>query len=109
MPNVTFIGLGNMGRPMSANLIKAGHAVTGFDLSQAARDALVAAGGRAASSIAEAVAGADAIVTMVPTGKHVRTVYEGPGGILATAPKGAILIDSSTIDVDSARAVGAAA
>lgn len=109
MPNVTFIGLGNMGRPMSANLIKAGHAVTGFDLSQAARDALVAAGGRAAGSIAEAVAGADAIITMVPTGKHVRAVYEGPGGILATAPKGAILIDSSTIDVESARAVGAAA
>ncbi|MFG1464731.1 3-hydroxyisobutyrate dehydrogenase [Xanthobacter sp. DSM 24535] len=109
MPNVTFIGLGNMGRPMSANLIKAGHTVTGFDLSPAARDALVAAGGRAAGSIAEAVAGADTIVTMVPTGRHVREVYEGPGGILASAPKQAILIDSSTIDVASARAVSKAA
>jgi 3-hydroxyisobutyrate dehydrogenase len=109
MSNVAFIGLGNMGLPMALNLVKAGHAVAGFDLSADALAKLQAAGGTVASSVAEAVANADTVVTMLPAGKHVEGVYTGDDGILSTAAAGAILIDSSTIDVDTARRVGAAA
>jgi 3-hydroxyisobutyrate dehydrogenase len=109
MSNVAFIGLGNMGLPMALNLVKAGHAVAGFDLSSDALAKLQAAGGTIASSVTEAVANADAVVTMLPAGKHVEGVYTGDDGILSAAASGAILIDSSTIDVDTARRVGAAA
>lgn len=109
MATIGFIGLGNMGGPMAANLAKAGHKVTGFDLLPANLERAVAAGVRAASDIAGAVAGAEIVVTMLPAGKHVRQVYTGPGGILASAARGTLLIDSSTIDVASARAVAAAA
>jgi 3-hydroxyisobutyrate dehydrogenase len=109
MSNVAFIGLGNMGLPMALNLVKAGHAVTGFDLSADALKKLREAGGTVANSVAEAVANVDAVITMLPAGNHVESVYTGDDGILSVASSGAILIDSSTIDVDTARRVGAAA
>jgi 3-hydroxyisobutyrate dehydrogenase len=109
MPSIGFIGLGNMGAPMAANLIKAGHQVTGFDIAPRAAEALAAKGGRAAASSSEASAAGELVITMLPAGPQVRQVYLGEGGVLAHARKGALLIDCSTIDVESARAVAAAA
>ena len=109
MTAIGFIGLGNMGAPMAANLIKAGHQVTGYDLVLEAVAALVEKGGRAAASAAEAIAAADIEITMLPAGPQVREVYLGNAGVLGRARRGALLIDCSTIDVDSARAVAAAA
>jgi len=109
MAKIGFIGLGNMGLPMAQNLIKAGHAVRGYDVAAAATDKLVAGGGSAANSAADACEGAEVVVTMLPAGEHVREVYLGPNGVLANVEEGALLIDSSTIDVASARAVAAAA
>ena len=105
MSTIAFIGLGNMGGPMAANLIKAGHRVIGTDLAPAAVERHVAAGGVAGASIAAAVAEADVVVTMLPSGREVKALYGGAQGIIASAKAGALLIDSSTIDVDSARAV----
>lgn len=107
MTRVAFIGLGNMGGGMAANQAKAGREVMAFDLSAAALDKAAAAGCAKAGSVAEAVKTADAIVTMLPAGPHVRQVYAEQ--ILPNAPKSAILVDSSTIDVESARAVAAQA
>ena len=107
MTRIAFIGLGNMGGGMAANQAKAGHEVTAFDLSAAALERAVGAGCRAAGSAAAAVAGADVVITMLPAGPHVRAVYQDE--ILPSAPKGALLIDCSTIDVDSARWVAARA
>lgn len=109
MTTIAFIGLGHMGTPMSGNLLQAGYEVVGFDLVQDALDKLVQAGGRVAPSIADAVRDADVVITMVPTGTHVRQVYEGDAGILAHARHDALLIDSSTIDVETSRAVHALA
>jgi 3-hydroxyisobutyrate dehydrogenase len=109
MTQIGFIGLGNMGFPMAQNLMKAGHAVTGFDISEAVREKFGAAGGVAAMSVDVACAGAEVIITMLPTGKEVREVYLGQGGVLASAPEGTLLIDCSTIDIESARAVAAVA
>jgi 3-hydroxyisobutyrate dehydrogenase len=109
MANIGFIGLGNMGGPMAANLIKAGHRVTGYDPVPAAVERFAAAGGMAAEKAAGVAAGAEAIVTMLPSGRQVREVYLGPGGLIAAAAPGTLLIDSSTIDVDTARAVAVAA
>ena len=109
MAQVAFIGLGNMGLPMAQNLIKAGHRVAGVDLSAAAKDKLKAAGGDIADNIATAVAQADVVVTMLPSGKEVRALYLGPAGIVDNAKQGALLIDSSTVDVESARAVAKSA
>jgi len=109
MSHIGFVGLGHMGYPMAQNLIKAGHAVTGFDIDSAAADRIAAAGGVVATSIDVVCDGAEVVITMLPSGKEVREVYLGPGGILASAATGTLLIDSSTIDVDSARAVAAAA
>ena len=109
MARIGFIGLGNMGGPMARNLLKAGHTVVGFDLVPAAVAAHAAAGGAVAASAAEAVTGADAAVTMLPVGRHVREVVLGKGGVLASAAPGTLLIDSSTIDVETARAVAAEA
>jgi 3-hydroxyisobutyrate dehydrogenase len=109
MARIGFIGLGNMGLPMAANLVKAGHQVTGFDVVAPLRDKLGAAGGTASESVAAACSGAEAVVTMLPAGAHVREVYTAPGGVLAAAAAGAILIDSSTIDVSTAREVAARA
>lgn len=105
MAKIGFIGLGNMGLPMARNLLKAGHEVTGFDLSEAALSALTEAGGKAATDPAGAVASAEIVVTALPAARHVKGVYCGQGGILDTAPKGAIFIDCSTIDTASAREV----
>ena len=109
MTTVAFIGLGNMGAPMARNLLKAGHAVRGFDVAPAAVAALVAQGATAAADVADAVRGAETVVTMLPAGRHVREVYTGAGGVIATAAKGALLIDCSTIDIPTAREVAAAA
>ena len=109
MAKVGFIGLGNMGLPMAQNLIKAGHQVAGADMSAAAVDKLKVAGGAVAADAAAAADGADVIVTMLPSGKEVREVYLGAGGLIARAKAGALLIDSSTIDVETARAVAKAA
>ncbi|WP_429911397.1 3-hydroxyisobutyrate dehydrogenase [Glycocaulis sp.] len=109
MAVIAFIGLGNMGSGMAVNLVKAGHEVRGFDLNQDAVAVFSGQGGKAAASVLEAVSGADAVVTMLPAGKHVRGIYEGEEGIIARVKPDAILMDCSTIDVDSARAVGEAA
>src|SRR5882672_7606633 len=110
MATIGFIGLGNMGAPMAANLVKAGHAVAGCDLNPAALQALTAAGGKAAASAAEAAKGADVVITMLPAGEDVREVWLHQGGLVeAMGNAKPLLIDCSTIDVDSARAVTAAA
>ena len=109
MARIGFIGLGNMGLPMAQNLIKAGHQVEGFDVYGAAVEKLRAAGGAGVESARMAVARADAVITMLPSGNEVREVYLGVGGALESANAGTLLIDSSTIDVDSARVVAAAA
>jgi len=94
---------------MALNLVKAGHAVAGYDVVKTSVGKLSGAGGAAATSIADACAGADAVITMLPAGEHVRAVYTDPGGVLASVAPGTLLIDSSTIDVTSARAVADAA
>jgi 3-hydroxyisobutyrate dehydrogenase len=109
MAQIGFIGLGNMGLPMAQNLIRAGHALRGYDVSAAALDKLSAADGIAVRSLDAACAGVEAVITMLPAGQQVREVYLGPGGVLASAAPGALLIDGSTIDVETARAVAAAA
>jgi 3-hydroxyisobutyrate dehydrogenase len=108
MTTIAFIGVGNMGGPMARNLLKAGHAVSAFDLSATVLEPVLKAGASKAATANDAVKDADVVVTMLPAGQHVRTVYLD-NGILAAAKKGALLIDSSTIDIDSARAVAAAA
>lgn len=105
MTKIGFIGLGNMGGGMAVNLAKAGHEVMAFDLSPEAVAKAVEGGCRAADSLEASVSGADVIVSMLPAGKHVRMVYAEPGGVFGFAQKGALMIDCSTIDVDSARAV----
>ena len=109
MTTIGFIGVGNMGGPMARNLLKADHTVRAYDLSAPALDAVVAAGATAAKSAAEAAAGADVVITMLPAGHHVRSIYLDDGGVLEVAKSGALLIDCSTIDIESARAVAAAA
>jgi 3-hydroxyisobutyrate dehydrogenase len=103
MTKIAFIGVGNMGGGMAANQVKAGAEVTAFDLSEAACARASAAGCGVARSVAEAVAGADVVITMLPAGQHVRSVYADH--VLLNARAGALLIDCSTIDVDNARAV----
>jgi 3-hydroxyisobutyrate dehydrogenase len=97
-----------MGGPMARNLLKSGYAVSAFDLSAPVLDPVIAAGAKRAASVTEAVADADTVITMLPAGQHVRSVYL-ENGILDAAKSGTLLIDSSTIDMDSARAVHAAA
>lgn len=105
MTRVAFIGLGNMGGGMAANQAKAARDVVCYDLQAAAVEKAVAAGCSAASSVAEAVTGAEAVITMLPAGPHVRQVYAEQ--VFPHAAKGALLIDCSTTDVESARAVAA--
>ena len=104
---IAFIGLGNMGGGMAANLARAGKDVFAFDISAAALEKAAAAGCRPVGSAAEAVAGAGAVITMLPAGGHVRRVYLDT--ILPHAPPGALLIDCSTIDVETARELAAEA
>ena len=103
MARIGFIGLGNMGGPMAANLVRAGHSVLGYDRVDAARAALATAGGAAAQSVAEASTGAEVVITMLPAGQHVREVFAAADGVFALTPPGALLIDCSTIDVATAR------
>jgi len=107
MAKIAFIGLGNMGGPMAANLCKAQHHVIAFDLSAPAVASAVEKGAHKAASAAAAVKEAEIVITMLPAGKHVREVYEKD--VLPNAGKGTLLIDCSTIDVDSARHVAALA
>jgi 3-hydroxyisobutyrate dehydrogenase len=109
MARIGVIGLGNMGLPMAQNLARAGHSVAGFDVRSASTAQFAASGGSAAGSIAEACAGAAAVITMLPAGHEVHEAYVGRQGVLAGAASGTLLIDSSTIDVATARAVAAAA
>ncbi len=101
MATIAFIGLGNMGGPMAANLFKAGHKVLGFDLVEASKATAKADGVGIADSAAASVKGADVVITMLPAGKHVVSVWTE---IVSSIAKGATIIDCSTIDVDSARA-----
>ncbi|WP_374472673.1 3-hydroxyisobutyrate dehydrogenase [Phenylobacterium sp.] len=103
MTRIAFIGLGNMGGGMAANQAKGGRAVSAFDLSAAALEKAVVAGCAASGSVAEAVRDADVVITMLPAGPHVRSVYAEQ--VFPNARAGALLIDCSTIDVESARAV----
>jgi 3-hydroxyisobutyrate dehydrogenase len=107
MTRVAFIGLGNMGGGMAANQARAGREVIAFDLSAAAVVPAAGHGAKPAASAAEAVAEADVVITMLPAGAHVRQVYAE--SVLPNAPASALLIDCSTIDVESARAVAAQA
>jgi 3-hydroxyisobutyrate dehydrogenase len=100
MPTLGFIGLGNMGGPMAANLVRAGYHVRGFDLSAASVETARQSGIEIANDIAGAAQNADCVITMLPAGKHVLEVFQG---IIAAAPAGTLLIDCSTIDVESAR------
>lgn len=107
--NIAFIGLGAMGGPMARNLLKAGHSLRVFDLLHPNVQALAAAGAEAASSAQRAAAGAELVITMLPSSPHVRAVYLGADGVLAGVRQGVPLVDSSTIDPHTAREVAAAA
>jgi 3-hydroxyisobutyrate dehydrogenase len=109
MANVAFIGLGNMGGPMATNLIKAGHAVVVFDLSQAACDQMQEEGASVAGSAVEAAVGMDYVISMLPAGKHVAGIYLGDEGLLSKLDDSTTILDCSTIDAETARQVGAAA
>ncbi len=104
---IAFIGLGIMGLPMAANLVTAGYEVTGYNRSPEKARKLTEQGGKAAASVAEAVAGADAVITMVPDSPDVEQVMLGEDGVFANAPSGALVIDMSTIRPDVARTVAA--
>jgi 3-hydroxyisobutyrate dehydrogenase len=109
MAQIGFIGLGNMGLPMARNLLKAGHIVTGYDLSNAATERFAVAGGIAATALEMACLNAEVIITMLPAGIDVREVYLKKGGVLASAEANALLIDASTVEVETARALAGAA
>jgi 3-hydroxyisobutyrate dehydrogenase len=106
---IAFIGLGNMGGPMARNLLKAGHALTVFDVVQRNVETLTAAGATAASSAKHAAGQGELVITMLPSSPHVKSVYLGEEGIFAEVSAGIPLIDSSTIDPHTAREVAAAA
>ena len=106
MPNIGFIGLGNMGAPMAANLVKSGDHVVGFDLVAASRQAGADQGVEIAPSAKASIEQADIVVTMLPAGEHVRSVWTD---VLPVAKRGALFIDCSTVDVPSARAAHALA
>ncbi len=109
MAHIGFVGLGNMGLPMAQNLIKAGHQVEGYDVFDAAAEKLRSSGGGRAETVKVAASRADVVITMLPSGAEVREVYLGPLGVLESAQPGTVLIDSSTIDVATAREVAQAA
>ncbi|WP_404367221.1 3-hydroxyisobutyrate dehydrogenase [Marinobacter sp.] len=109
MATIAFIGLGNMGGPMASNLLKAGHDLTVFDLSEDAVRTLVDEGAKSAASVQEAAAAAECVITMLPAGHHVETVYLGDNGLLASIPSTTMVLDSSTIAPETARKVAEAA
>lgn len=109
MATIAFIGLGNMGAPMALNLIKAGHSVQAFDLSAEALQKIADQGGSAAVSATAAVKGAEFVISMLPAGRHVESLFlTGEQPLFDAVEPGALLIDSSTIDADTARRVAAA-
>lgn len=117
-PNIAFIGLGNMGAPMAENLLKAGYGLSVYDLSAEATARLQQAGAKVADSPKDAAQDAQVVISMLPAGKHVHSVYLGEGsfleegstgGLLAELPKGTLVIDSSTIAAADARMVAEAA
>ncbi|TAP28185.1 3-hydroxyisobutyrate dehydrogenase [Arthrobacter sp. S41] len=103
MSTYAWIGLGNMGGPMTANLVAAGHQVLGFDLNEDACNTAAQGGVQITSSVLEAIDGAEVVFTMLPKGQHVRSVYEGEAGIWANSTKDMLLIDSSTVDIETSR------
>jgi 3-hydroxyisobutyrate dehydrogenase len=107
MARIGFVGLGNMGGPMARNLVKAGHAVSVFDIVPDLVAACAAAGATAAESAAAAARGADLVLTMLPAGAQVRDAWLGAGGMAAASRPDAVLVDCSTIDVTTAREVAA--
>jgi 3-hydroxyisobutyrate dehydrogenase len=109
MTRIGFIGVGTMGLPMAANLVKKGFTVTAFDVNPAAVKAATAVGAASAASAAEAVAGADLVITMLPSSPHVESAFTGDGGVLMAARKGTLLVDMSTIDPAVTRRLAAAA
>ncbi|WP_440053204.1 3-hydroxyisobutyrate dehydrogenase [Pseudoalteromonas sp. T1lg65] len=106
MAKIGFIGLGNMGGPMAANLLKAGHEVCVFDLNPEAVNELVASGASKAEVISDVCRGADYVISMLPAGKHVKAVYTGEDGLINYLDKHTQVIDCSTIDAESAQTVG---
>ena len=104
MAIIGFIGVGNMGGPMTLNLLKAGHQVKAFDLVPEALQRVVDAGASAAVSTADAARDVEIVITMLPAGRHVRAVYSGDDGVIASVAAGTLLIDCSTIDVATSRA-----
>ncbi|NOZ43229.1 MAG: NAD(P)-binding domain-containing protein, partial [Alphaproteobacteria bacterium] len=109
MATIGFIGLGNMGGGMARNILKAGHTLRVFDLEARVMSDICAEGATAAASAPDAVSAVDAVITMLPAGKHVKSVYLGENGLIAAAAPGTVMMDCSTIDVDSARTVVTAA
>lgn len=109
MSKIAFIGLGNMGAPMAANLLKAGHTLKVFDLMAHAVQSLVDQGAEGVSSATKAVEDAEFVITMLPASKHVEALYLGHDGLLSHCPKSALIIDCSTIAAESARRVASAA
>ena len=103
MSTIAWIGLGHMGAPMTANLVAAGHTVRGVDLNPAAAAAAASRGVTIVPTIAEALQGADACVTSLPMPQHVRAVYDGPDGVWANAGAGTLLLDTSTVDIETSR------
>ena len=109
MKQVAFIGLGNMGGPMAKNLLAAGWSVAAFDLSQAALDDVTSAGAHGAKSAAEACESCDVVFSMLPAGKHVKSVMMGSDGLFSTLPADTLVLDASTIDAADARELHIAA
>ena len=109
MQRIAFIGLGNMGAPMARNLLNAGYRLQVFDVVPTVLESFRSLGATVAASASEAARDVDAVITMLPSGAHVRAVYLGEQGVLATVRAGTLLIDSSTIAPDDARAVAQAA
>ncbi len=106
---IAFIGLGNMGGPMAANLVAAGYPVTVYDMNKEAMTALESAGAATAASASEAVTGADVVISMLPNGDIVKSLYTGKQGLLKSLKRGTLVIDSSTIAAEDARTVAQAA
>jgi 3-hydroxyisobutyrate dehydrogenase len=104
-PTIAFIGLGNMGGPMALNLLKAGFALTVFDLSPTALQSAQAAGAKVAATAAEAAANADIVVSMLPASAHVEALYLGSGGVLQAVQPGTLIVDCSTIAPQTAKTV----
>ena len=105
LPKIAFIGLGNMGAPMALNLLKADFDVCVFDLVQAAMDKLVQAGAKQANTALDVIQGADVVISMLPAGKHVESLYIGQNGLINHLKAGTLVIDSSTIDASTVKLV----